>query len=181
MAKYYSTEEQVMKALSVDDFQNLNQDKIKKFISMIHNMDKEVARAVMNQFPSFAEVAKTMLAELNKMYDTILKSNNDCQNAAISAYQKILDELSEMLKKEYLTFEEKQNIIDKMIDIAGKIDDKDSENKEFLLKIFKSALTVIAGVGLGILAAACLGSEGSEDSENSEDDFVDNDWKYYDV
>lgn len=47
----YVSEDAVKRALKIDSFRNLSKDKIMQFASMIPYMDKEVAIAIINQFP----------------------------------------------------------------------------------------------------------------------------------
>lgn len=126
-----------------------------EFVSLIPNMDKEVAIAIINQFPAYAESAKNMVTQLNVMCDNILKSNDISQREAINAYKKILDDLGEVLKKDNISDEERQRITKNMIDIADRISAKDTENKKFLERIYKYGASIIGGTL--ILGAVILG------------------------
>lgn len=55
LPKRYVSEDTVKRALKIDSFRNLSKDKIMQFASMIPYMDKEVAIAIINQFPEFAD------------------------------------------------------------------------------------------------------------------------------
>ena len=100
MSQYLVSEEQVKKALKIDNFRNIPKAKIMDFVSLIPNMDKEVAIAIINQFPTYAETAGSMITQLNLMCDNILKSSDSSHKEAINAYKKILDDLGEILKRE---------------------------------------------------------------------------------
>lgn len=52
MAQNLVSEEQVKDALQINKFSELSKDKIMEFVSLIPNMDKEVAIAIINQFPA---------------------------------------------------------------------------------------------------------------------------------
>ena len=54
LPKRYMTEAAVKKASQIDSFRNLSKDKIMQFASMIPYMDKDIAIAIINQFPKFA-------------------------------------------------------------------------------------------------------------------------------
>ncbi len=51
LPRRYVSEESVKKALKLDSFRNLSKEKVMQFASMIPYMDKEVAIAIINQFP----------------------------------------------------------------------------------------------------------------------------------
>ena len=155
MAKYMATENDVKKALAIDSFRNISKDKIMEFVSAIPNMDKEVAIKIIEQFPSYSESANNMIAQLNTMCSNAMEENGESQREAIEAYQKILDDLGEVLKKDAITAEERTQITKQMIDIADRISAKDTENKEFLSGITKYGGHII--VSALILGAVILG------------------------
>ena len=155
MAKYMATENEVKKALAIDSFRNISKDKIMEFVSAIPNMDKEVAIKIIEQFPSYAESANNMIAQLNTMCSNAMKENGESQKEVIEAYKKILDDLGELLKKDAITAEERTQITKQMIDIADRISAKDTENKEFLSGITKYGGHII--VSALVLGAVILG------------------------
>ncbi len=118
-------------------------------------MDKDVAISIINQFPAYAELASNMVVQLNAMCDAALKENSISQKEAIEAYKLILDSLSEVLKKDDISPEERDAITDKMILVADKISAKDTENKEFINNILKYGTPIIGGIL--ILGATILG------------------------
>ena len=71
------TEEAVKEALQIDSFRNLSKDKIMQFASMIPNMDKDVAISIINQFPSYAESAISMVEQLKNTCDSAIEANKD--------------------------------------------------------------------------------------------------------
>lgn len=44
-----------------------------EFVSLIPNMDKEVAIKIIEQYPAFAKLSESMVIQLNKMCDTALE------------------------------------------------------------------------------------------------------------
>ncbi|SYZ79840.1 hypothetical protein [Trichococcus shcherbakoviae] len=155
MAKYMFTENEVKKALAIEDFRNISKDKIMEFVSAIPNMDKEVAVKIIEQFPSYAESANNMLTQLNTMCSNAMKENGESQKEVIEAYKKILDDFGELLKKDAITVEERTQITKQMIDIADRISAKDTENKEFLSGITKYGGQII--ISALVLGAVILG------------------------
>src|SRR5574344_960676 len=100
MSQYFVSEEQVKKALQIDSFRNLSKDKIMEFASLIPHMDKDVAIAIINQFPEYAESSRNMIKQYNVMCDKVLQSNDDSRRDAVLAYKTILDDLSVLLKQD---------------------------------------------------------------------------------
>ena len=155
MAKALISEESVKKALNIESFRNLSKEKIVEFISLIPNMDKDVAISIINQFPAYAEMAGNMIAQLNTMCDSAIKEAGKSQKESIESYKLILSELGNLLQKDNISAEERALITDKMILIADRISAKDSEYKEFLLDALKIGVPVLGGALL--LGAAILG------------------------
>ena len=46
-------EQKVLNKLGIEDFRHLSKEKVVEFISMIPNMEPEVAKAAIAQFPEF--------------------------------------------------------------------------------------------------------------------------------
>lgn len=155
MAKTLISEESVKKALNIESFRNLSKEKIVEFISLIPNMDKDVAISIINQFPAYAEMTGNMIAQLNTMCDSAIKEAGKSQKESIESYKLILSELGNLLQKDNISAEERALITDKMILIADRISAKDSEYKEFLLDALKIGVPVLGGALL--LGAAILG------------------------
>ena len=155
MSKTLVSVDEVKNALKIDSFRNLSKDKIMEFVSLIPNMDKEVAIKIIEQYPAFAKLSEAMVAQLNKMCDTALEKNEESQRLTIQAYKQILDELSNQLHMEDISKEEREKITKQMIEIADKISVKDTENKAFIDKMAKYSTGF--AIGVVVLGAAILG------------------------
>lgn len=155
MSKVLVSENEVKKALAIDSFRNISKDKIMEFISLIPSMDKELAIAIINQFPAYTEFATTSISVLKDMCDMALKNNESSQKDAIAAYRKTLDDFGELLKKDNISQEERKDITNGMLLIADKISEKDTENKNFLLDVLKYGTSILGGAI--VIGAAILG------------------------
>ena len=155
MSQNLVTESQVKNALNIESFRNLSKDKIMEFVSLIPSMDKDVALAIINQFPEYSEMAKCMVEQLTITCDSAIAENTSSQNTVYSAYRKILDDLGDILKREDITAEERDSISSKMIEVADKMAAKDTESKNFLAWIVKNKEYVISGAL--ILGSVILG------------------------
>ncbi len=145
------SEQQVKNVLGIDSWRNLPKEKMMEFVSLIPNMDKEVAMTIVNQFPAYAEMAKSMITELQRTCDKAMSENTSGQEWAFAGYKSTIDSLAEMVNREDITAEERAYITRKMIEIADKMAAKDSENKKFLAWTIKAK-------GALILCAVIFGS-----------------------
>ena len=176
LPKRYVSEEAVKRALKIDSFRNLSKDKIMQFASLIPYMDKEVAIAIINQFPEFADFGKTAISSYMQICDDILKDNKENQTAVIHGYQTILDALSQRMEIESITEEDRKSITEDMITVADKIALVDLQNKKFLdkmgTKILWGVLGVTAIIGAGIGVHSAIGDDGQipQLADNDDDD-----------
>lgn len=172
--KYTMTEKKVLKKLGIPDFKHMTKDKVVKFASMLPNMDPEIAKACIAQFPEFKELATSIVIEYKQMVVEAIKSNEKSQEAYYNACNNIIDALQRELENPEITSEDRDRIEDKMIVVAGMIGEKDSENKKFILKILGTV--GLAVVGVTAAAAAVLGASSSlntnalDDSSDDDDD-----------
>lgn len=159
-------EQKVLDKLGIEDFRHLSKDKVVEFVSLIPEMDPEVAKAAINQFPEFAKTMKSIMIDYKEEIESALKSNDDSTKACQDAATNILKSLDKMLEKD-LTQEEKMQIIDKMIEIQKMLNDKDSENKKFIRDIVTIASVVV--VAITGIASALLGGESNLKSPTKKD------------
>ena len=151
--QYFVSEGQVLEALNIESFRNLSKEKIMEFVSLIPEMDKDVALSIINQFPVYVESAKTMVEQMNQLCDNLLRDNRASQEDAIMAYKSILKSLNEALERDDTSSEEQEWITNKMIDVADKIAAKDTENKAFLERMYQRGTTII---GMALLFGLAL-------------------------
>ena len=155
MAETLYTKEDVKEALGISDLRNMSVDKVVQLVSLMPNMDKDLAMSIVGEFSNYAELCKAMVAEMGELCDVAIKESKDSQLETISSYKKILDSLDEALKDDNLSTEEKLQIADKMIEVADKISAKDTEQKEFFKEVIKYKEYIIGGAL--ILGGAILG------------------------
>lgn len=176
LPKRYVTEASVKKALKIDSFRNLSKDKIMQFASMIPYMDKDVAIAIINQFPVFADFGKTAISCFAEMNRSVLERNNESQKAVLLGYQTILEALSHKMSQENITEEQRKSITEDMIAVADKIAEADLENKKFLDKVGTKVLCGIClvaglvGAGIGINTAMSNSGEIPQIDEDKDED-----------
>lgn len=145
------TEEQVLKKLGISDFRHMTKAKAIQFASMVPNMDPEVAKAAMEQFPAFKDLVMSMVNSYSNSLDQVLKDNSKSAQAFYDACASIIQSLREELSLGELTAKDRDRIEDKMIKVARMMADKDRENKGFLLQLLAS-LAALFGMIFAILS-----------------------------
>jgi hypothetical protein len=150
------SEEQVLKKLNVPDFRHVSKDKIMTLLSSISEMDPEVAKKVIEQFPTYASSVKEILSDYKVMIDTALVQCKESTTAYYGLCNTIVASLSSMLEKDTLSFEEKKYVIDKMLVVEGHMNNKDTETKG-VIKTVVTVFSTTIGVAF-LLFAAVLGA-----------------------
>lgn len=167
------TEKKVLKKLGISDFRHMTKDKIVAFATMLPKMDPEVAKKALEQFPEFAKTA----TEIVCYYKELVEKGFDYNDASVKSFyltcDSIIDTLNEQLKDGNLSFQEKQIIIDKMIELAKMKSDKDTENKRFIVDALKGAglfaLGVVASIATVLGVQTQMGKVESSDDEDDPD------------
>lgn len=171
------TEKQVLKKLDIPDFRHLSKDKIMTFFSMLPNMDPEVAKKAIEQFPTYASTVKEIVSEYKGFLNNTLADNAESVHSYYAICNSILDELSKMLEQEDLTFEKRKYIIEQMLEVESHVRQKDTENKKHILKIVGwTSVVIITFIGslaavLGANSGMSIPNLGSDDSDDADNDY----------
>lgn len=154
MKKNILTEEEVKKELGIVDFRTITKDKIMQFVSLMPKLDKELAIKIIEQFPSYATMATSMVTNLIDMCNNALTNSKITEKEAIEAYKYVLETIRMELEDGEVTPEEKEKYNNQMIEVADKISEIDVRNKKWLENVVKygtSVVCVTLAVGAAIL------------------------------
>lgn len=147
------SEKDVLKKLDIQDFRNITKDKVMGFVSILPNMDTEVAKKAIEQFPEFIKFSTEAFKDYRGVLEKTLNANEESSKACFDMYEKVLSILEKCSLKEDISFEEKKYYFDKMFEIIQMVEKKDSENKAFYQKLLNAGATVLVAI-VGIGAAA---------------------------
>lgn len=161
------SEEEVLKKLGIPDFRHLSKKTAIEFISSIPQMDPEVAKKALEQFPELANMALGLAKEYKEGLQAAIDANDKSSQASLPAINAIIEVLSEQLKKEDLTPEERMHTMDCLTKLAGEMRGIHKDNQNFLLKGLAVFAGVVATVAVG--AVAVLGANGRIEAP----DFID--------
>lgn len=167
------SEKQVLKKLNIPDFRHLTKEKAITMVSMLPQMDPQVAMKALEQFP---ELAKTAV-ELGKDYMGTVKeamaSEDTSLKSVYASLNGIVTFLEGELQKENLTSDEKKDILDKMIEVAKMIQQTHKDHQAFLIKVLGGAAAALGFIFL--TATQVLGNNSKIESNDYDDDDEEND------
>lgn len=134
------TEDKVLRKLDIPDFRHMTKDKVVSFVSMLPQMDPEVAKCALEQFPAFAETSLAIVNCLRENLGDIVNSN--AANAAEfnARCQDALNALETLLLREDLSDAGREQAINGIMGVLELMREFDRENKAFLKGLFHDFL-----------------------------------------
>lgn len=86
--------------IGITDWRHLSKDKLINFISILPDVDNEVAIKIIEQFPEFSKNSVEMVNIMRDVCSTALEDDKLITAQSVEAYKQVLDELSSLLKRE---------------------------------------------------------------------------------
>lgn len=136
------TEDKVLRKLDIPDFRHMTKDKVVSFVSMLPQMDPEVAKRALEQFPAFAETSLAIVNCLRENLGDIVDSN--AANAAEfnARCQDALNALETLLLRDDLSDAGREHAINGIMGVLELMREFDRENKAFLKGLLQDILAV---------------------------------------
>ena len=140
--KHSMTEDKVLRKLDIPDFRHMTKDKVVSFVSMLPQMDPEVAKCALEQFPAFAETSLAIVNCLRENLGDIVDSN--AANAAEfnARCQEALNALETLLLRDDLSDAGREQAINGIMGVLELMREFDRENKAFLKGLLQDILAV---------------------------------------
>lgn len=139
----------VLKKIGASDFRSITKSQLVEFVSSIPEMDKETAIKCIEQFPEFRSHAKEIVGELYSVCNSIMENSRESQVDAINAYKTILDDLGQLLERDFIDENERFMITERMVEVADRIAELHREHNHFLQNLAAMA-SCVAGLALTI-------------------------------
>lgn len=141
-------ERQMLKVLDIPDWRHMSKDKVMQFVSMLPNVDPKVAMKALEQFPEYTKICLSMLSNLSQTISEQTKDNKESMKTFYDSCQSQISSLQNQLNSGELTFEQKQAINEEILGLIILMNEKDTENKKFIIKIIQNALGFTAVLAL---------------------------------
>lgn len=173
MANYSVTEKRLMKKLGISDWRHLTKDRMVKFASSIKNVDPEVAKRILAQFPDFKEYSLSLLKEYSRNIDSIIEQNKCSSDEMVSACKSLIATLESLIASDDTDLSEKDKLINKELEVIKLMRDIDADNKRYLLMLngmLGAAFAfAIAAVGSVLGSSVKLSDKSSPESEDNDE------------
>jgi hypothetical protein len=126
-------------------------EKALKPFATLPSVSKEVAVKIAEQLPEVRRMATKALSGMEKAHKRTLKANKESQKHVHHAYQDIRDVLKGELKEEDMTFDQKKETYDLLMDTGKQQFAKDSENKRALDTLKTAGVVAVAALAVCVV------------------------------
>lgn len=156
------TEQQLLKELDIPDWRHMSKDKLIAFANNMSELDPEVAKAAIAQFPKFSEMGTEIVRIMTASLDNIVENEKHVDQKAYELNKQILESLDKRLQKRFLFPGERKQIIESMVQVSNNLAAMDKHHKLMIGDAFKAVGNVAAGailVGGALLGAKVWGKK----------------------
>ncbi len=136
------SEKDLLKLLDIPSFRHMSKDKLVSFVSALPEIDPEVAKKALEQFPDFASAMIEITGRCKETIAKCLEGSDVGTKTCLAACSVINDSVQRELAKGELTFEEREHLIDKSIQVVQLMREIDADNKRFLINVARIAVAV---------------------------------------
>jgi hypothetical protein len=159
----YGSEIEVKDALGLPDWRHLRKEHFLQLLSMVPDMDTEVAFKVIGQIPEMTGLARAALDDAARAFDAALGSNTRSMEMVHEVQTERMALLRAGLGREDLSPTERMQLFDQVRDVHELALAKDTENKRFVSEQLEKRLWVgfagVATVAVTVFAAAKSGGK----------------------
>lgn len=156
--KVLLSESRVKEILDIDDFRHMTKNGAIEFVSMMSQMEPEVALKALEQFP---DLAKTVASWASDYKDTMVKAldvNAEESKQIIASLQATIDQLNDRLGRDDLSSEEFRGIVDGARTIQEMILKLHEGNQKHDINVLRIGVSTLAV--LGAIVVTALGASG---------------------
>lgn len=179
MANYSVTEKKLMKKLGISDWRHLTKDRMVKFASSIKNVDPEVAKRIIAQFPDFKDYSLTLLKEYSRNIDLIIENNKNSSDEIISVCKSLIATLESLIASDDTDLSEKDKLIDKELEVIELMRRIDADNKRYLL-LLNGMFGLASAFSIAVVGSILGSRVNLTDRSLPESDENDGSTEYYD-
>lgn len=148
-------EREALEKLGVNSFREIGKEKVLNLISMIPDMEPEVAMKVLEQFPQYVTLATKAIAEYKDNIKNSLESADARLEDVLRGRLMLIERLSKILEKESVTLEETREIASIIKEFCDANDEALEKHRSFMKEMAEMAGLVV--VGTIVTAVAILG------------------------
>ena len=150
-------EEDLLRLLGIPSFRHMSKDKLVSFVSAIPEINPEIAKKALEQFPDFASAMVGITERYKEVIAKCLEGSDADTATCLATCSAINESIQRELRKNELTFEERERLIDRSIQVIQMMREIDADGKRS-----RSVVIHAATISFGIAAAALISALGGK-------------------
>ena len=150
------------------------EDNVKKLLELAYNLqatDRQVTLRALDNIPDFVDETKAAISAIQQSCDLICQSNQENMRAFNDNCKIYLSACRDILNGETLSQDQKLEVLARMEKVLQRMDEKDTENKQWNLNVFLKSVGIIGTIvvsGIALVAAGLGSSRPQSDEEPKE-------------
>lgn len=144
------TESEVLNKLNISSFKHISKEKIHQFSSMIPDIEPEVTKSILLQFPNFTKDSIEMVSYFKTSMGTKMDQKKVDTKQFYDSCDAVLYSLNELLKKDKLSTKQQESIASSISIILAMKNEKDKNDKKFINGLI-GALGITTSIIIGVL------------------------------
>ena len=152
------SEDRVKEILGIDDFRRMTKSGAIEFVSMMSQMEPEVALKALEQFPDLARTAVSWASDYKETMVKVLDVNADESKRILASLQATLDQLNSRLGRDDLSSEDLKLIVDGICKIQEMTLRLHEGNQKHGINVLHMGVRALAVLGAVVLVG--LGASG---------------------
>lgn len=139
MTVHMLSEDQVKNKIGISSWKQLSKEKFFEYLKLSPQIDKEVHMKIIEQVPNYAELAN----QISKNILDLAEQKKDITSQTLSILKTISESLTDLAKKEFLTPEERNSILDRLMEMVRIIEKIEESHGGFT----KEMVRIVSGIG----------------------------------
>lgn len=147
-------EKDLLKMIGIPSFRHITKDKLASFVSALPDVDSEVAKKALEQFPDLSVAMIEIIGHFRGIISECLAGSDDNTRLCLATCASMLDSIQHELGNEALTFEQQQAVIDRSMELIQMMKEINADEKRFrvhIISITSIALAFVAGTLISVL------------------------------
>lgn len=143
------SEKDLLEMFGIPSFRHMTKDKLASFVSALPDVDPEVAKRALEQFPDLSAAMIEIVGRYRGVISECLAGSDADTRLILETCASIVGSVQRDLENEELDFEQRQSLIDRSMELVWMMREIDADEKRLRVRVFYAA-----SITFGIVAGA---------------------------
>lgn len=150
------SEKDLLEMFGIPSFRHMTKDKLASFVSALPDVDPEVAKKALEQFPDLSAAMTEIVGHYRSVISECLAGSDADTRLILETGASIAGSIQRDLENEKLDFEQRQSLIDRSLELVQTMREIDADGKRFRVRVFCAA-SITFGIVVGALVSVLGG------------------------